>query len=177
MYDPRKYNPENKTVRSVQEIRDGLINHPDNADRKEELELLIDWLLAKEQYNNEVGRALAQAFDAKMGGEESPSLRALSLVAELEGVDEIYRTSVDPMVVFKRDVLNAPIETQIRFREEWLAVLQVCPIIGKLPSSKDSLYFDLSGIYGNAAKGVEDEAEAFIEKNFVSHYTPSNHLN
>lgn len=177
MYDARKYNPENKSVRSVQEIRDGLINHPSNANRKQELELLIDWLLAKENYKNEAGRALIQAFDAKMGGEESASLRALSLVAELEGVDEIYRTSVDPMVVFKRDIINTPIETQIRFREEWLAVLQVCPIISKLPVSKDTLYFDLSGIYGKAAKGEEDEAEAFIEKNFVSHYKPSNHLN
>lgn len=162
MYDARKYNPENKSVRSVQEIRDGLINHPSNAGRKEELTLLIDWLLAKERHNNEKGRAILNAFEEKMAGEQSPSLRALTLIAEAEGEDVQFRTISD----FER-LMTVPAEDQIRFDEERLAVLKVMPLISRIPLGIN--FENLLEVFeANAEPKPQDPAMDFIETHFVS---------
>ena len=88
-----KYNPDNLTVRSVEQIREDLLSHPDNADRQDELDLLISWRLAQEDHYNEHGRKILDVFNQKMGEETSPSLRALSLVHELDGDDVAFKNA------------------------------------------------------------------------------------
>ena len=161
------YNPEGKNVRSVQEIRDGLINHPANAHRKDELSLLIDWILAKERHNNEKGVAMLKAFEEKMAGEQSPSLRALTLIAQAEGQDTRFKTASD----FER-VMGVPLDQQIRFDEERLAVLKVMPLISRIPLGIN--FETLIDVFeANARSQSTDTAMDFIETHFVS--TRPNH--
>jgi hypothetical protein len=157
------YNPENKSVRSVEEIRHGLLNHPSNAHRQEELSLLIDWLIARERHNNRSGVTALRAFEEKMGNEQSASLRALTLLAEHENVDVTYKTTT-PTQLFNAIVYHTPPEKQIRIDVERLESIALCPIARLLPVQNIIDVSGLMGAFEQSATRAPQTADDFIEE-------------
>lgn len=109
-----KYNPENRTVRSADEIHHGLVNHPENINCREEKDLLCSWRRAYERHMNEGGSAGWRAFQKKIDGEQSQSMRALTLLAEREGYENTaYHTNHDSFLSMKWMLANIPPEMRI----------------------------------------------------------------
>lgn len=109
-----KYNPEGRTVRSADEIHEGLVNHPDNANCREEKDLLCSWRRSYERHMNESGSAAWRAFQKKIDGEQSQGVRALTLLAEREGmVDTVYHAHSDGFLSWKWRLASIPPEDRI----------------------------------------------------------------
>lgn len=109
-----KYNPEGRMDRSRDEIQEALVNHPDNAHRREELDLLCAWRRAYERHMNEGGSAAWRAFQQKIDGEKSQSMRALTLLAERSGFENtVYHADTDNYVTLMRMLNDMPQEKRI----------------------------------------------------------------
>ena len=109
-----KYNPEGRTVRSADEIHEGLVNHPDNANCRQEKDLLCSWRRAYERHMNEGGGAAWRAFQKKIDGEKSQAVRALTLLAEREGiVNTVYHAHSDSFLSLKWMLASIPPEDRI----------------------------------------------------------------
>lgn len=109
-----KYNPEGRTVRSADEIHKGLVNHPDNANCREEKDLLCSWRRAYECHMNESGSAAWRAFQKKIDGEQSQSMRALTLLAERAGdQNTVYYAQTDKFLSWKWMLASIPPEDRI----------------------------------------------------------------
>lgn len=162
------YNPEGKIVRSVQEIREGLLSNPANAHRQEELSLLIDWLIARERHNNRSGIAALRAFEEKMGNEQSTALRALSLLEQEMGNDVAYKTAKNSITEFVRIIVNQPKEDQILVDLERLDHVQQSPILKILPVANAIKFDGLSGLFMPVAQEVPQTADEFIEQQSLS---------
>lgn len=172
MVDLSKYNPEGKSVRSVEEIRQGMLSHPDNAERQEELELLIDWRLARETHLNRHGKAVLQAFNEKMGPETSQTLRALTLMHELAGDETVFRTRNEFAEAMKT-LFMQPAEKQIHVDLERLENIRLYPVASSLPVKNAIKFEGLTETFVQQAQGERDEAMDYIERNFVgSHNKP-----
>lgn len=94
-----KYNPEGLITRSADEIQEAIVNHPDNADCRDEKDLLCSW---------------RRAFQKKIDGEKSPSMRALTLLAEKEGYDRtVFHADTDKFLTLKWMLASMPQEQRI----------------------------------------------------------------
>ena len=115
-----KYNPEGRLDRSADEIQEALVNHPDNADRRDEVDLLCSWRRAYERHMNEGGSAAWRAFQRKMDGEKSQSMRALTLIAERNGYNKtVYHADTNKFTALKRYLDNMPQEQRIDLAEAY----------------------------------------------------------
>ena len=144
-----------------------MLSHPDNAHRRKHLALLIDWRLSYERHMNKSGIAILRAFEEKMEGENSPSLRALSLLHRMEGEDTTYHTA-NPYAQSIKVILSQPLETQIRVDLERLESVRRFPIVSFLPVQNSIKFDGLAAAFSASAQGRDDQAADFVEQNFVS---------
>lgn len=109
-----KYNPEGLITRSADQIQEAIVNHPDNADCRDEKDLLCSWRRAYECHMNEGGSAAWRAFQKKIDGEKSPSMRALTLLAEKDGCDRtVFHADTDKFLTLKWMLESMPQEQRI----------------------------------------------------------------
>ena len=153
-----------KPVRSVEEIRDGLLSLPSNANRQDELSLLIDWLIARERHMNRSGIAALRAFEEKMGDESSPALRSLTLLDEHMGGNRLYKTALSPTDQFIKAVHMADAAVQIRFDMERLENEKRFPITSFIPTKNAIRFEGLQNVFDKQAEASLQSAEDFIER-------------
>ncbi len=109
-----KYNPDGLTVRSADEIHEGIVNHPDNAGCRDQKDLLCTWRRAYERHMNEAGSAAWRAFQKKIDGEKSQSMRSLTVLAEREGDNKtVYHAHTDNFLTLKWMLNTMPQERRI----------------------------------------------------------------
>lgn len=111
---------------------------------------------------NRGGMAALRAFEENMGDEKSPSLRALSLLADRAGVKHVYRSTVSLTDRFMEVVYGTAPEEQICFDLERLKNSVHYPVTSFLPV-KNAIRFDgVANVFAEAAK--PSSAEDFIDQ-------------
>lgn len=168
-----KYHSGNTSRRTVDEIREALMAHPDNVDRLDTLALLFDWRRAREKHITRFNKQAVQDFDKKMGDEKSPSLRALTLVHELNGDHATYfKSNLDEETSYSAAMnilFNDAVTNYIVLDVERLENMARYPIVALLPMKNMIDFGDIGYMFNEKAEATTDEAEDFVEKNFVHH--------
>lgn len=167
-----KYNPEKLINRSADEIQAALVNHPDNANRRDEVDLLCSWRRSYERHMNEGGSGSWRAFQRKIDKETSQSMRLLTLLAERNGDDKtVFHADTDQFLALKRMLDSIPQEERIdlsaAFRKQTEKEIRLPPPSPELSPVPYPGNPELCRIYIKASaisfKAMTEETESNIE--------------